>query len=74
MSPRREAKSLLSLSLKSVELFVAQTIRKAAPEIVIYHNECAKRDLEQRLASQGLRSEKEQDINESPDNFSIDHF
>ena len=67
MSPRREAKSLLSLSLKSVELFVAQTIRKVAPEIVRYHNECAKRDLEQRLASQGLRSEKEQDINEDPE-------
>lgn len=64
MSPRREAKSLLSFSLKSVELFVAQTIRKVAPEIVRYHNECAKRDLEQRLASQGLRQERECDMNE----------
>ena len=75
MSPRRQAHSLLSLSLKSVELFVTQIIKTIAPVIVKYHNDRSKWDLEQRLASQNFHrmrdketaeeDEKENEIDES---------
>ena len=64
MSPRREAKSLLLLSLKSVETLVQETIKRASSEIVRCHNECSKRDLEQRLAWQSLRRIKDRIPNE----------
>ena len=81
MSPRRQAQSLLSLSLKSVELLVTRIIKTIAPVIVKYHNDRSKRDLEQRLASQNFHrmndkkiaeeNEKEKEIDESK-NFNED--
>ena len=67
MSPRREAQSLLFLSLKSVELFVAKTIKIVAPEIVRHHNERSKRDLEQRLAAQSFRRLHDKNTNDEQD-------
>ena len=64
MSPRRQAQSLLSLSLESVELLVTQIIKIISPVIVKYHNDRSKWDLEQRLASQNVHRMKDKKIAE----------
>ena len=46
MSPRREVNSLLSISLQNIDSFVQGIIKTVAPEIVRYHNECTKKDLD----------------------------
>ena len=75
MSPRRQAQSLLSLSLKSVELLVTQIIKTIAPVIVRYHNDRSKRDLEQRLASQSFHRMQDKKIaEEHGEENKIDEF
>ena len=65
MSPRREVNSLLTLTIRVFEEFLQGIIITVAPEIVRYHNECTKNDLECRLASQNYQFNKENNTNEN---------
>ena len=50
MPPRREANSLLEISLQGIEYFLQDIIKTASLKIVRYHNERTKQDLEMRHA------------------------
>ena len=50
MPPRREANSLLEISLQGIEYFLQDIIKIVSLKIVRYHNERTKQDLEMRHA------------------------
>ena len=61
MAPKREASSLLLLSLNSVESFVHEIILTVSPEIVRHHNKSTKIDSQKRLEIRNFYENKEND-------------
>ena len=50
MSPRREVSSLSTISLQKVAHFVQDVVERVSPEIVKYHNECIRMDVNAKLS------------------------